>query len=298
MSETAIPAISSEEEIGFMNVDRTDYSSFDTPQKIRHLEVEGYLVLPDLIDKGTIAKIKSELANMPMKSKDYSEHQTYATDQPQWVSRTAAEVIGHPLLIEFLTDLMGPEIIFTRGFFQRTHPGSPGISMHTDGQPHGSSIFDWEGSSPRLLRVLFYLDDLIPDRAPFRVIPRSHLSYHSQGNPYLRYKSHPEEVTLCVDAGSVILVHAHLFHGTHPNKDAAPRELVQFGYRPAWANPIQPMKEWDPQLVANAPEQAKPFLKSLNSSGASWQLDNKPRGMPTRAAGINPSRWGDAGAAR
>ena len=34
------------------------------------------------------------------------------------------------------------------------------ISMHTDGQPFGSSIFGYEGSSPKLLRVIYYFDDL------------------------------------------------------------------------------------------------------------------------------------------
>jgi hypothetical protein len=80
--------------------------------------------------------------------KSYSDYQTVGKQQPQWVSRAVAELIGHPQLIEFLTELMGPDIVFTQGFFQRTLPGSPGISMHTDGQPHGSSIFDYEGSSP------------------------------------------------------------------------------------------------------------------------------------------------------
>ena len=32
--------------------------------------------------------------------------------------------------------------------------------MHTDGQPHGSNLFGYEGSCPRLIRVLYYLDDL------------------------------------------------------------------------------------------------------------------------------------------
>ena len=85
------------------------------------------------------------------------------------------------------------------------------------------------------LRVLYYLDDLPPERAPFRLIPRSHLSFHAQANPYVRYVSHPQEITLCAKAGSVVMIPALLFHGTHPNKDLAPRELIQFGYRPAWA---------------------------------------------------------------
>ena len=83
-------------------------------------------------------------------------------------------------------------------------------------------------------------------------------------------------------------------HGSHPNKDARPRELVQLGYRPAWAGPIQPVEEWDARLVESAPLSAKPFLKSLNTTGAVWEQQHKPLGMKTEAPGINPSRWGDS----
>ena len=217
--EITIPKIDPDELIDFMNIDETDFGSFTMAQQIRHFEVEGYVVLPDVLDAELIAKLKAELADIPMRPKPYSEYQTTGAIQPQWFSHTTAELIGHPPMIEFLTELMGPDIVFTRGFFQRTNPGSPGISMHTDGQPHGSSIFDYEGSSPRLLRVLYYLDDLLPKRAPFRVIPRSHISFHAQASPYVRYKSHPEELTLCMKAGSAVIIPSTMFHATHPNTD-------------------------------------------------------------------------------
>lgn len=293
MSQPSSTKITPEEEIGFMNLDETDFSSMSRAEQIRHLEVEGYLVLPRILPPEMITRIKSEMLAADMSHTSYSQSQTRSVTQPQWVSRAVCELIGFPPMIEFLTALMGPEIVFTRGFFQRTLPGSPGISMHTDGQPHGSNLFGYEGSCPRLLRVLYYLDDLTPERAPFRLIPRSHLSFHAEASPYVRYKSHPEEISLVVPAGSAVLVPSLLFHGSHPNKASTPRELVQLGYRPAWAGPINPVEEWDPALVAAAPEIAKPFLKSLNTTGQQWEQQHKPSGMKTSAPGINPSRWGD-----
>jgi hypothetical protein len=54
-----------------------------------------------------------------------------------------------------------------------------------------------------------------------------------------------------------------------------------------------PVPEWDPELVAAAPEVARPFLKSLNTTGAVFEQQHKPAGMRSEAPGINPSRWGD-----
>ena len=293
MSQTQ-PAIDPEEEIGFMNFDSTDFRTMTRPEQIRHLEVEGYVVLPEILDPDYIARIKRELAEAEMGHTSYSVNQTRSATQPQWLSTAVAELIGYPPMIEFLTDLLGPEMVFTRGFFQRTLPGSPGISLHTDGQPHGSDLFGYEGSCPRLLRVLYYLDELTADRASFRLVPRSHLSFHGEASPYLRYKSHPEEITIVVPAGSAVVVPSMLLHGSHSNKDTQSRELIQLGYRPAWAGPVQPVEEWDPELVANAPEIARPYLQSLNTSSAEWVQPHKPVGMRTEAPGINPSRWNQA----
>lgn len=249
------------------------------------------MVLPEILTGDLIERVKREMAEAEMWHTNYSTSQTRSVQQPQWISRTVAELIAYPPMVEFLNDLIGNDIIFTRGFFQRTLPGSPGISMHTDGQPHGSNLFGYEGSCPRLLRVLYYLDDLTIDRAPFRLIPRSHLSFHCDANPYERYQWHPEEISLIVPAGSAVLVPSMLLHGSHPNNDNQPRELLQLGYRPAWAGPIQPVDEWDPELVANAPEAARPFLRSPNSTGFQWEQEHKPAGMKTEGPGINPSRW-------
>ena len=291
MPQTQVPQIDPEEEIGFMNLDETDFTSMTRPEQIRYLEVEGYVVLPSILDPDRIARIKQELADADMGHTSYSVNQTRSTTQPQWLSRTVAELIGYPPMIAFLRDVMGSDIVFTRGFFQRTLPGSPGISIHTDGQPHGSDLFGYEGSCPRLLRVLYYLDELTSQRAPFRLIPRSHLSFHADASPYARYKSHPEEITIVAPAGTAVVVPSMVLHGSHPNKDSRPRELVQLGYRPAWAGPLQPVEEWDAKLVADAPEIAKPFLKPLNTSDAAWVQPHKPEGMRTEASGINPSRW-------
>lgn len=291
MAAPSVPAIDPQEEIGFMTVDETEFRTFRRPAQIHHLEVEGYVVFPEILPLDLIKRLKREMADAEMQHKSYSIYQTTSVQQPQWHSRAAAELIGFPPMIEFLTDLMGADIVFTRGMFQRTLPGSPGISIHTDGQPHGSNLFGYEGSCPRLLRVLYYLDELTPERAPFRLIPRSHISFHADASPYVRYKSHPEEITLIVPAGSAVLVPSLLLHGSHPNKDPQPRELFQLGYRPAWAGPIQPVDEWDAEAVANVPEIAKPFLQSPNTTGQNWEQPHKPAGMTTTATGINPSRW-------
>ena len=137
--------------------------------------------------------------------------------------------------------------------YARSEPGHPGISLHCDGQPWGSEIFGYGQSCPRLVRVLYYLDDLTREVSPFKVLPRSHLSFHHEGNPYLRYAEHPEQVMVTCEAGSAVLISQNVFHGNYPNIGGYSRELLGIAYRPAWAGPGGEVEPWDPDQLAKVP---------------------------------------------
>ena len=108
MTQTQSPQIDPDEEIGFMHIGETDFRSLTRPEQIRHLEVEGYVVFPEILDVERIEKIQRELADAEMGHTSYSVNQTRSVTQPQWLSRAVAELIGYPPMIEFLTQLMGP----------------------------------------------------------------------------------------------------------------------------------------------------------------------------------------------
>ena len=66
MSHPTIPEIHPDEVIDFMNVDPTDFGSFTRTEQIRHLEVEGYVVLPDMLNADHIARLKADLADVDL----------------------------------------------------------------------------------------------------------------------------------------------------------------------------------------------------------------------------------------
>src|SRR6185369_4369154 len=169
---------------------------------------------------------------------DYSDNQRGHTDVQWSDSPNAVDLIAQPTMIEFLEKLFGDELVCTSCVFALSKPGHPGIAIHTDAQPYGSKIFGLQASAPRLVRVLYYLDDLTPERSPFKVIPRSHLSLHADGNPYKRYLSHPEEVMVCCRAGSAAVINQCVFHANFPNTSDGDRRMLAIAYRPAWAGPI------------------------------------------------------------
>lgn len=269
----------------------TDWARFTAAQRIKHLEIEGYVVLPDLIPSDELPRIRQELDRLPTVATDYSEHQRGHSDVQWSDSPSCINLIALPAMIEFLTTLFGDELICTSCVFALSRPGHPGIAIHTDAQPYGSAIFGMQASSPRLVRVLYYLDDLTPERAPLKVIPHSHLSLHADGNPYHRYLRHPEEVMITCRAGTAAIINQTVFHANYPNVSQEDRRLLAIAYRPAWAGPIADVTDWPAEKVARLPAHVRPYFKSLNTRRIDFNVPNRPANMHTEAPGINPSRW-------
>ena len=56
-------------------IDDRDWSQLTLGQRIQHLEVEGYVVLPDLLDADHIARLKAQTSQLETTHVDYSVHQ-------------------------------------------------------------------------------------------------------------------------------------------------------------------------------------------------------------------------------
>jgi phytanoyl-CoA dioxygenase PhyH len=271
-------------------LDDRDWSKLTLGERIRQIEVEGYVVLPNLLSADLLGQLKAETARLETRAVDYSVHQQVRPNV-QFVGGAITELIAHQPTIIFLHALFGDEIVLMSYAYARSEPGHPGISLHTDGQPYGSQIFGYEGSCPWLVRVLYYLDDLTPDVSPFRVVPHSHLSMHADANPYKRYESHPEEVMVTVRAGSAVLINHRVFHGNFPNTGSRARELLAIAYRPGWAGPVAEVAPWDPADLARLPDAVRPFFADRNTRHWDFYGGNKPANMAREALGMNPSRW-------
>jgi hypothetical protein len=269
----------------------TDWGTLTQAEQIRSIELDGFVVLPDVLSAEQLSAIRQELDRLPTKAVDYSPHQRGCGDV-QWTDSPAAvEAIANAPVTDFLQALFADELICTSCAFSVSDPGHPGIAIHTDAQPYGSKIFGLQASSPVLARVLYYLDDLTPERAPFKVIPRSHLSLHRDANPYHRYLSHPDERMVTCAAGSAAIINQKVFHGNYPNHSSEARRMYAIAYRPAWAGPIDDVDERDATKVAGLPEHIQPYFRSLNTRNIEFDLPNRPDDMARAAKGISPRRW-------
>ncbi len=267
-----------------------DWRALTVGDRIRCLELEGYLVLPDLLAPEQIAAIGAELAALPLTATDYSPHKQTADDLLGRDMPHTMAAIALPRTVAFLERLFGDDVLCTSVSYQLCEPGHPGIAIHTDALPYGSRS-SGSLSSPVLMRVLYYLDDLTPECSPFKVVPRSHLSVHADANPYNRFLRHDEEVMVTCAAGSAVVINQKVFHGNYPNFATRDRRMLAISYRPAWAGPVTQVAPWNPQQLAALPPAARRMFQDPNTRRIDLDVQNRPRGLDRSDAGIAPSRW-------
>ena len=267
-----------------------DWSELTTGERIRYLELEGYLVLPDLLEPKQISAIGAELAALPLTATDYSPHKKTADDLLGHHLPKTLETIALPPTVAFLVRLFGDEVLFASISYQLCEPGHPGIAIHTDSLPYGTRTGSL-ASSPVLMRVLYYLDDLTPECSPFKVVPRSHLSVHADANPYHRFLRHEEEVMVTCTAGSAVVINQKVFHGNFPNFSTSDRRMLAISYRPAWAGPVTEVAPWDHDTLATLPPAARRLFRDPNTRRIDYDVRNRPDDLDRSSTGIAPSRW-------
>src|SRR5262245_16845282 len=93
-----------------VRVDERDWSALSYGERLRQLEVEGYLVVPDLLTAEDIARLKAETRTLPTTAVDYSVHQQ-VFGNPQFRGQAMAELAAHPAMLELLGQIFGGELL-------------------------------------------------------------------------------------------------------------------------------------------------------------------------------------------
>ena len=237
------------------SIPASSWEGLSFADRVRHLEVEGFVVLPRQLPPALVRQLQGEVGRLDQSnSPDYSDKTFGAGELATQLVEGRLEaaltsVPAHPPTVSFLSQLFGEPPLFMAMDYTQTDPGFPGISLHCDGQPWGiAEQFGKEFSSPRFLKCLYALDDTTEDVSAFKVVPRSHLSFHADANPYQRYEEHPECVKVLMNAGDCVVFSGGVFHGNFPHTGDRPRRVLAVSYRPEWAGPMAAAEGEEPTV--------------------------------------------------
>lgn len=199
-----------------------------TQDQIRQLQVEGYLILPGVIDAAWLEALRTATARQLDLEGENAGAEFRKEENAQRLANLVdkgcvfQQVIGHPELLEAAQAVLGPDFKLGSLNYRAAEPLSNSSQpLHCD----MGLLPDAKGNA--VFNSIWLLDDFTPQNGATRFVPGSHVSgklpQQALADPWA---AHPGERLALGAAGDVILMNAHLWHGGTANRTVAPRRSL------------------------------------------------------------------------
>jgi len=234
-------------------------AAVDVDRKARQLIHEGYCVLEDMLDAGTLRHTR-EVAMRAVRG--LSEEQLEATRSPGTLINSnhhpgLAECVGNPKALAALEAMgFGGSKFWKAVIISKPGP-SPRLYWHQDcmwwDDPRAYSDY-----SPMIF-LMYYLDDTSRENGCLRLLPGSHRRWHElheMGTAHTRdinrmddehdprFADYPGEVDVPVRAGDLVVGDARMFHATHANTTGEYRTVITIWFHPLFEELQEPTQSW------------------------------------------------------
>lgn len=200
-----------------------------SPEQVQQYQAEGYLFPIQVLSLEEVKYFRSEFE----KTKALIGENATPHDlrQPQIHFRWAYEIATHPKILDVIENLIGPDILVSRGSIFFKDPGPGYYTFHADAYPLGIS----DEHARRFASVWIALTESNEENGCMQVIPRTHLtkiehtetlfadehnqnSAVSRGLTVMMDVERTEKVSLILQPGQMSVHHANLVHGSGPNR--------------------------------------------------------------------------------
>src|SRR5579863_8251942 len=218
-----------------------------TAEQVRQLQTDGVLILPRVMDaawlnalREAVARqlaLEGENAGAEFRKEEHAHRLANLVDKGEVFRR----VICHPELLQAAESILGPEFKLGSLNYRGADPHSGSAQpLHCDmgltPDRRGNAVFN----------SIWLLDDFTPENGATRYVPGSHQWGRLPQDALSDPKSpHPGERLVLGDAGDVILMNAHLWHGGTANRTGEPRRSIHAFFVRA----DQPQQQYQKRLL-------------------------------------------------
>ncbi len=233
-----------------------------TTAERRRLDEEGFVVLDGFVHPELLATLRTRIEQL------FEEEGAQAGSEfkQEAGSRRLAnlvnkgdifsEVICKPRLLPYIHHVLGDEIKLSSLNARSANPHNNMTQpLHAD----MGAISDQKGYW--VCNSVWMLDDFTPENGAIRVVPGSHrlgrLPQDVLDDPT---STHPDEMLLTGQAGTVVVMNAHMWHGGLPNQTMNPRTAMHAFY----ARRDKPQQQYQKQLLSRELQDSlTPKLRSI-----------------------------------
>ena len=248
-------------------------------------EDQGYLVIDHLLDSNELAECRHEIERLHQLAAEldsqeelrnnHFQREPFSGDQDsaglpvlrkientRAFSERFAQLATHPKLVATVQNLLGDDLLLFRSTLM-LKPAFHG-SAHA---LHQDSAY-WPMDPPSLVTISIALDDATPDNGCIKIIPRSHHWGLQEWGQIAQAQDAPlaecEDIDLSkqtnvpLKAGSAVLFHSLMVHGSGPNQTNRSRNTALYAY-------FSPQVRYVPG-EGQARERSFPVISGLNGA--------------------------------
>ena len=229
----------------------------DPHEQQAFFQQQGYLIVPDLLSRGEVAECQREVQRLHQLAADLEASQDPLSNHFQRepfssapnhnglpvlrkIENTRAlspcftELAAHPRLVAIVQSLLGADLLLFRSTLM-LKPAFHG-SAHA---LHQDSAY-WPMEPPALVTASIALDDATPDNGCIKVIPGSHHWGLQEWGHIAQQQEAPltnrddidrsRQIDVPLAAGSAVLFHSLMVHGSGPNQTDRARNTALYAY--------------------------------------------------------------------
>ena len=225
----------------------------------KQLEEEGWLALPGLMSRQQLEAVRRRVdelfeeegagAGSEFKMEPGARRLANLVNK----GRIFEEVMVTPAVLECMRQMLGPRFKLSSLNVRSAEPHNDSPQpLHADSAALADHEGYWDANS------IWMLDDFTPENGATRFVPGSHR--WGRVPPPDFFQPHPEERLVLGEAGTVVIMNAHMWHGGTANRSAAPRRAMHVYYT-RWDKPQQQYQKR--LLSANVQTRLSPAAREI-----------------------------------
>lgn len=203
--------------------------------EIAFLDTNGYLNLGKILSDAQLREIRSRIRELLHEEGEHAGKELAESPFIRHPKEAGADRLGnlvnkgkafdifytHPRVLAAIRHVLGDELKLSSLNYRAAKPGDGLQKLHAD-YPESVPTGDY-----RVCNSIWLLDDFSVQNGATRIVPGTHLSQRLpqdvMANPL---DTHPEEVIIEAEAGSVVIFNSHTWHGGTQNLTDQPRQAI------------------------------------------------------------------------
>ena len=234
----------------------------DAGEAVKRLRSEGFIIVPDVIDRGNVRAIAAEfnrlLTNEHNGDTEFAGFKTRRMYNLVARTRILDQLYLHPKIVAIVEAYLNDQIQLSIASTIDLGPGETQQPFHRD-----DSYYPMDRPHmPLSVNAILAIDDFTEENGGTVLIPRTHLTADEEP------ASNAEIVTAKMSAGSVVMWDGSLFHAGGANRTDARRLGISAIYCRAW------LRQQENQFLGVPVEIAKTLPRNIQKLIGYWVVNN------------------------